>query len=872
MPRSQSPETLAHSQGMLPMPQRAFFPDSVFVRKVALACTLIAIITVIKTYPLLQHIGTHLPGDFGDPVLVTWILAWGSHALAHDPWGLFHANIFYPVQNTLALSEHMIAVAPFFGPPYLITGNPILAYNVVFLLSFTFCGISMFLLVHHWTESFWAAFLSGCLFAFAPIRFAEISHLQLNSFYWAPLIFLYLDRFVNHKRWVDLICLAIFYWLQVLSSIYLAWFITIALGVYILYWFIFIDRGLVSRTMVSRYTAFIVSSLIILLPFYIPYYKIMQHWEFLTLLQDRVYWSADLLLNYLSPPHLFNDVYLSFVRRLSTAVAYPRNEMLLFPGFISAILVSAAFLPVATVTLSGRALQLKRLFGIIFISSFLLSLGPSLLVLGMNTGIPLPYQLFYYLAPGFQAMRVPARFAIMVGLAGCVLASLGFLKMCSVLRGHWRIKKPAALSLEGLLALLLMGLFAVELGFKPLPLLSMPTAEEVPEVYRWLATKALNGPILELPLDERETLKYMYFSTYHWLPLVNGASGYAPSVYAQLSAELAALPSRQAIELLRAIGVKGLILHTDRLEAHDALRWQHAPLAELGLEEQARFSADVVYALRPLETTPQLYVELAVPDQLPGRETIRLPQRASLGLRLLAETVSHRFWTHPQPLGQTKAVIEWKELQTGKISTQQAGLTLPVAIKAAEIWSTTLAVSAPSVPGRYALSLFMPAFGFKAAPKLLEITSSPYPESATAPQLLSAMYALEETAFQGAASKEINLRLLAVNTGRTVWLAHARDDRGEVRLGWRWFDARAAGPLREGRAWLSHDVFPGQAYRFRTTINPPSEPGVYRLDVGLVSELVTWFSDQGVPPLTFDVGVQMNADVRVHMQGSLLSP
>jgi hypothetical protein len=624
--------------------------------------------------------------------------------------------------------------------------------------------------------------------------------------------------------------------------------------------------------MVTRYMAFIVSSLIILLPFHVPYYKIKQHWGFLTLLQDRVYWSADLLLNYLSPPHLFNDVYLSIVRYLSPAIAFPRNGILLFPGLISAILVSAALLPVAALTLSCRERQLKKLFGVILISSFLLSLGPSLLVLGMNTGIPLPYQLFYYLVPGFQATRVPARFAIMAGLAVCVLAGLGFLKICSVLRGYWRVKEPLARSFEGVLALLLMGIFIAELGFKPLPLVSMPTAGQVPEVYRWLATKPLDGPILELPFNQQEALTYMYFSTYHWLPLVNGASGYAPSVYTELSAEMTALPSRQAVELLRAIGVKGLILHTDRLDPHDASRWQHAQLAELGLEEMARFDADVVYALQPLETTPRLHVELAVPDQLPAGEAIRLPHRASLRLRLLAETLSRRFWAHPQPLGQTTAVIEWKELHTGKVSDQQVGLTFPVAIKAAEVWSTTLAVSAPSFPGRYVLSLSMPAFGFKSAPKLLEITSSLYPESATAPQLLSAVYVMEGSAFQEAASKEIDLRLLAVNTGRTVWLARAKDDRGEVRLGWRWFNGQEERPFREGRAWLGHDVFPGQSHRFRTAINPPSEPGVYRLDVGLVSELVTWFSDQGVAPLAFDVGVQMNADVRVHMQGSLLSP
>jgi len=34
--------------------------------------------------------------------------------------------------------------------------------------------------------------------------------------------------------------------------------------------------------------------------------------------------------------------------------------------------------------------------------ALLLSLGPFLVILGKNTGLPLPYLLFYYLVPGFH--------------------------------------------------------------------------------------------------------------------------------------------------------------------------------------------------------------------------------------------------------------------------------------------------------------------------------------------------------------------------------------------------------------------------------------------------------------------------------------
>jgi hypothetical protein len=235
--------------------------------KLVLATMFFTALTILKTYPLVWHFGTQIPGGPGDPQMVTWILAWNVHSLTTDPLNLFNTNIFYPVQNTLALSEHMIGVAPIFAPAYLLTGNPIIAYNLVLFSAFIFSGLTMFLLVHHWTGNFWGSFLSGCLFAFAPIRFAELGHLQLANFYWAPLALLFLDRFVWSKRWSDMTWFAVFYWLQMLASVYLGWFITIGVAVYVVYHTIYIDRDLLDRAMIPCYVVFIVGSLVVLRPF-----------------------------------------------------------------------------------------------------------------------------------------------------------------------------------------------------------------------------------------------------------------------------------------------------------------------------------------------------------------------------------------------------------------------------------------------------------------------------------------------------------------------------------------------------------------------------------------------------------------------------
>jgi hypothetical protein len=348
----------------------------------------------------------------------------------------------------------------------------------------------------------------------------------------------------------------------------------------------------------------------------------------------------------------------------------------------------------------------------------------------------------------------------------------------------------------------------------------------------------------------------MYFSTYHWLPLVNGSSRFLPPTYAQLSAELAHFPSRNGAELLSAIGVKGAIVHGDRLEPHDAARWRDADLAGMGLREVARFGVDVVYKFSPVPMTHQLHAELAVPDQLPTGEVVQLPREAMLTFRLLARSGGHALWVHPSPAGRMPARITWEEPSTAQQLIQLSYLELPLAIGAEETFATQLSVKAPALPGNYVLGVSLPALGLLTAPKRVRIIPDHDPQSAKSPRLLSAAYALESPSSEVISSGDITVSLQVTNTGAVLWPAATEDDRGEVRLGWRWFKEQQGIPLKEeGRQHLPYDVFPGQAHRFRTTIHPPSEPGEYTLELGLVSELITWFSDQGVAPVKLAVRV-----------------
>ncbi|PYR29348.1 MAG: hypothetical protein DMF98_00005, partial [Acidobacteria bacterium] len=96
-------------------------------RDVLRVTLLYTVLTVALTWPLARGLTRNLPGDLGDPLFVTWVLAWDATHLGR---GLWNTNIFYPHPLTLAYSEHFLAQAIQILPVYALTRNPILCYNL----------------------------------------------------------------------------------------------------------------------------------------------------------------------------------------------------------------------------------------------------------------------------------------------------------------------------------------------------------------------------------------------------------------------------------------------------------------------------------------------------------------------------------------------------------------------------------------------------------------------------------------------------------------------------------------------------------------------------------------------------------------------
>jgi hypothetical protein len=83
----------------------------------------------------------------GDPLHISWILAWDAHQIARDPLHLFDSNSFYPYPGSLAFSEHLLGPALLAAPFFYATGNALFAQNVAVLLTLSLSAFFMFLLI-----------------------------------------------------------------------------------------------------------------------------------------------------------------------------------------------------------------------------------------------------------------------------------------------------------------------------------------------------------------------------------------------------------------------------------------------------------------------------------------------------------------------------------------------------------------------------------------------------------------------------------------------------------------------------------------------------------------------------------------------------
>ena len=459
-----------------------------------------AVLTLVLTWPLAAGLGRDIPRDLADPLLNTWIVAWGSEHIVRlfsgdlsAFAGYWNANIFHPAPLTLTYSEHLFAQAVQAAPVYALTGNAILAYDLLFLSSFVLSGLALFLLLRDLTQDPVAAFAGGLFFAFAPYRFEHGAHLQLLSLQWLPFALLGLRLFVAGGRLVPLAWATLALVAHGLSCGYYLLFF----APFVAAWALF--EMVRSRQLASagRWLGLATAAGVTLaacLPFLLPYREArlleptrrtalaveqfsadLAGW--LTATPDSRVWAP--LLPGMDRPenHLFPGllvVLLAAVPFVAAAVAWlgsaapvsrrraaivlglslagggiaahhvpwpvPSLPAFAGPGFtvtpVDVMLFVAGALATALLVSAGARRQAARLAtsyagfaAVAVVLGVWLSLGPQPELWGIQTGLPAPYAWLYENVPGFDGLRAPARYAAVAVVFLPLLAGLGIARL-----------------------------------------------------------------------------------------------------------------------------------------------------------------------------------------------------------------------------------------------------------------------------------------------------------------------------------------------------------------------------------------------------------------------------------------------------------
>ncbi|MGH9461258.1 MAG: hypothetical protein ACRD1X_08565 [Vicinamibacteria bacterium] len=483
----------------------------------------------------------------GDPLHISWILAWVVHQLTTHPFQLFESNAFYPYPRSLAFSEHLTVEALMVGPVYLLSGNALLAQNIAVLLAFALSGWAMFLLLREMVGHSDAALVGGLLYAFHSYTLQEVPRLQVLSIQWWPLAVLFLYRAFRSGRWRDAALFGLFFLLQGLSCTYYLIYFSMMMLLWIPGVFLWARRKGAVRPLGKVSAALFVAGIVLSL-FALPYLKMFSAFGYQRSLAE----GLD-LLDYIKPPE---GTPFSFWIDFEIKTSATQH----FIGFGALLLLLVGL----TVGVSrakessggGTFLWLSLLTGLV---GFVVSLGPIVYVGGRAVG-PGAYAVLYEYVPLFRGLRSPERIAILVNFAVGVIGAYG----AAVLFRRLPRRAASWLMIAFLIALPFEHFSGGVRG------VGVPTGDKVPEVYRWLAEESPDdsgGPVIELPVyplrKHRFYAAYMFYSTYHWRPIVLGRTSFYPPAMEYLAWQLRDFPDRDSLGLLRWLGVRTIVVHPE---------------------------------------------------------------------------------------------------------------------------------------------------------------------------------------------------------------------------------------------------------------------------------------------------------------------
>lgn len=568
--------------------------------------------TLALTWPLASHATDSIPMGSEQsptvPLFNLWTLGWNSSRIYLGYQGYWDAPIFYPVQGAFAFSEPQpltgLIAAPFW------TISPALAYNVVLLLFLFLNGLTVYWFLRRRGLAPVSALVAGLLALSLPFLTQERGVLHLMPIFG---VFLAMDGLwsliENPSCWAGLrlgLGVSITFLVSEQFALFLVLLVVAAIP--------FLHPWVRQRRLWLSLGLAVAIAAAFILPVAVPQVEALEDMAF-TRSDAAVARGSAHFADYLRPSSAtWQEGW--FPLRL-------QGNHRLFPGTMLLVLAAAG----VTIGLRGKRNRKWTIFlGTGLLLAFLLSLG-----LNLRLGDWQPYELLRGHVPGFNNMRSPFRMGYFVQVYLLLLAA-------TFLDSLVRQKRLIA-------ALLFAGLVFVEVISRPTRLTPVPpTIEGV----------AIVGPAVFLPFpDGRSTSAYA--DTASWMTaslpqstsLVNGYSGYFPSLHSQLKELLADFPTTAGSTALRALGVKTILIREGWMDNEQSRRLVEN-MATGTIEEVASEGGFRVFRLTDSQLSPASdYVgDWALETRVEG-QAIELGAYAAIQdkqMYVLAPTVAPLIW------------------------------------------------------------------------------------------------------------------------------------------------------------------------------------------------------------------------------------
>jgi len=532
-----------------------------------------AVLALAMHWPLPLHMGRDIAQDLGDPLVQAWQVAWDGHALKTRPTELFQANTFWPLPDSLAISDALVGYAPagLIGSG---TRAAIARYDALFLFAYALCFAGTWLLARELGVNRSGAAIAGLAFAYAPWRLEQEGHMHVISSGGIPLaLFLLIRGYRQGSAKAILAGWLVASWQFSLGfTLGLMMFYLLAaagLAVAVLWW----RRG---RPRPPRRV--VVASAAGMLCFALaagllarPYLRVLDaHPEARRTIENVAAFSG--------PPHEFLAAARS--SRVWGAATEPLREglgaipeMTLFPGLAILVLALAGW----RIGILPRPLRRGLAIGVLAFA--ILSLGVQL----NGASWLYPYRWLYEFLPGWQGIRVPGRLHTLTTLCLALLAGAGAATLTARIRARW-----GGLAAGGTVALACVAILAEGWGFADHPTVPLAPAGQ----------RVAPAPALHLPAGAFDNRRYVLWSTNGFPKIVNGRGSFIPRQFERLLRVTEGFPDARSVAYLRRLGVRSVTVHLTRTARDSPLR-EASTRSLRGLDlERTRGRGVVLFVLR----------------------------------------------------------------------------------------------------------------------------------------------------------------------------------------------------------------------------------------------------------------------------------